>query len=71
MDGTRSTLLGLKKMLNDFTKAQIWAWPLLHAEAVASGQVNESRSMLVSNRGPYGIMRMWAEFHLLFHLMKL
>ena len=39
MDGTKSTLPGLKKILKDCKKAQTWSSHILHLEAVANGLV--------------------------------
>ena len=53
MDGTKSTLSGLKKIIKDVKKAQMWSWHILHPEAVANGLVNNTRGMFLSNRGWY------------------
>ena len=53
MDGTKSTLPGLKKFIKDVKKAQMWSWHILHPEAVANGLVNNTRGMFWSNRGLY------------------
>ena len=46
MDGTKSTLPGLKKIIKDVKKA-------LHPEAATNGLVNNIRGMFWSNRGLY------------------
>ena len=43
MDGTKSTLPGLKKIKKDVKKAQMWSWHILHPEAVTSRLVNNTR----------------------------
>ena len=53
MDGTKSTLRGLKKIIKDVKKAQMWSWHILHPEAVANGLVNNTKGMFLSNRGFY------------------
>ena len=53
MDGTKSTLRGLKKIIKDVKKAQMWSWHILHPEAVTNGLVNNTRGMFWSNRGLY------------------
>ena len=53
MDGTKSTLPGLKKIIKDVKKDQMWSWHILHPEAVANGLVNNTRGMFWSNRGLY------------------
>ena len=45
-DGTKSTLPGLKKIIKDVKKAQMWSWHILHPNAVANGLVDISRGML-------------------------
>ena len=47
MDGTKSTLPSLKKIIKDVKKAQMWSWHILHPEAVTNGLVN---NMFWSNR---------------------
>ena len=51
MDGTKSTLRGLKKIIEDSKKAHKWSWHILHLEAVTNGLVNNTRGMFWSNRG--------------------
>ena len=53
MDGTKSTLPGLKKIIKDVKKAQMWSWHILHPEAVTNGLVNNTSGMFWSNRGLY------------------
>ena len=53
MDGTKSTLPGLKKIIKDVKKAQMWSRHILHPEAVTNGLVNNTRGMFWSNRGLY------------------
>ena len=53
INGTKSTLPGLKKIIKDVKKAQMWSWHILHPEAVANGLVNNTRGMFLSNRGLY------------------
>ena len=53
MDGTKSTLPGLKKILKDVKKAQMWSWHILHPEAVTNGLVNNTGGMFSSDRGLY------------------
>ena len=50
MDGTKSTLSGLKKVIKDVEEAQMWSWHILHLDTVANGLVDISRGMLPSNR---------------------
>ena len=51
--GTKSTPPGLKKIIKDVKKAQMWSWHILHPEAVANGLLNNTRGMFWSNRGLY------------------
>ena len=53
MDGTKSTLRGLKKFIKDVKKGEMWPWHILHPEAVTDGLVNNTRGMFWSNRGLY------------------
>ena len=53
LNGTKSTLPGLKKIIKDLKKAQMWSRHILHPEAVANGLVNNSRGMSWSNTGFY------------------
>ena len=53
MDGTKSTLPGLKKIIKDVKKAKMWAWHILHPKAATNGLVNNTRGMFWSNRGLY------------------
>ena len=53
MDGTKSTTPGLKKIIKDVKKAEMWSWHILHPEAVTNGLVNNTRGMFWSNRGLY------------------
>ena len=53
MNGTKSTLPGLKKIIKDVKKAQMWSWHILHPEAVTNGLVNNTTGMFWSNRGLY------------------
>ena len=53
MDGTKSTLPGLKKIIKDVKKAQMWSWHILHPEAVTNGLVTNTRGMFWSNRDLY------------------
>ena len=53
MDGTKSTLPGLKKIIKDVKRAHMWSWHILHPEAVTNGLVNNTRGMFWSNRGLY------------------
>ena len=53
MDGTKSTLPGLKTVIKDVKKAQMWSWRILHPNAVANGLVDMSRGILPLNRHLY------------------
>ena len=53
MDGTKITLPGLKKIMKDVKKAQMWSWHILHPDAVTNGLVNNTRGMFWSDRGLY------------------
>ena len=53
MDVTRSGLPGLKRIIKDVKKAQLWSWHILHPEAVTNGLVNNTRGMFWSNKGLY------------------
>ena len=53
MDGTKSTLPGLKKIIKDVKKAQMWSWHILHHQAVTNGLANNTRGMFSSHRGLY------------------
>ena len=62
MDGTKSTLHGLKKIIKDVKKAQIWSCHIIHPEAVTNGLVNNTRSVFRSNRGLYSNKSTWPKF---------
>ena len=53
MDWTKSTLPGLKKIMENDKKAQTWSRHILHPEAVTNGLVNNTRGILWANEGLY------------------
>ena len=53
MEGTKSTLRGLRKIVKDVKKAQMWSRQILHHEALTNGLVNNTRGMFWSNKGLY------------------
>ena len=61
MDGTKSTLPGLKKIIKDVKRAHMWSWQVLHLEAVTNGLVNNTTGMFWSNTGLYSNKRPLAE----------
>ena len=51
MDGTKSTLLGLKKIMKDVEKAQMWSWHILHPEAVCPWACEQHRRYVLVRQG--------------------
>ena len=50
MDGGKSILPGLKKVIKDAKRAHVWSWHILHPDAVTNGLVDISKGMLPLNR---------------------
>ena len=46
MSGTKSTVLGMKRETKLARVEQVWAWHVLHPDAVTERFVRESRGML-------------------------
>ena len=51
MSGTKSTILGIKREVKLARVEQLWAWHVLHPDAVTGGFVHESKGILCTLGG--------------------